>query len=962
MSDQDSPALRFEVLGPLRAWRGKSELVLGALQQRAVLAVLLLNANKRLPREQLINAIWGARFPAFAVNLVQKHVSGLRRTLEPERSPRTPSRLLSWTETGYCLAVPAGRLDLQMFETDIERSRAARAIGDLMRADDALHTALALWHGPVCDGLTGPLVEAERERLGQWRIDVVEDRIELDLELGAHLELVNELRALVAQHPWRERLRVLLMLALYRSGRQAEALAAFHDARRHLIDELGVEPGPQLRRVHEQILAADPSLIDIRAAGRTEVQWASRPASLVPAQLPYGMPDFAGRDGELERLDALFAANGAGRAVVITAIGGMAGVGKTALAVHWAHRVRERFPDGQLYVNLRGFDPTGFAVEPAEAIRGFLDAFAVPPQRIPISLEGQAALFRSMIADQRMLVILDNAVNAEQVRPLLPGAPGCMVLVTSRDQLSGLVAAEGALPLTVNLLSGAEAQQLLARRLGEARVRSDPGAVAEIIEQCAHLPLALAIVAARAATHPDFPLAALARELREARGSLDAFHTEDRSTDIRSVFSWSIKRLSRTAQRVFRLLGLHPGQDISLLAAASLGGVRPVDARAALAELAGANLVIEHMAGRYTLHDLLRAYATELVQTLESEAERRAAMQRGCDHYLQTAFPADRLINPLRDPPEVAPARPGVTPAPISAPDEAMQWFTTEHSVLLAVIEQAVSHQLGACGWQLAWAVWTYLDRRAGWEDLAAIQQTALSAAEQVGDRTGQAFSHQGIARAYSRLARYDSAHQHLHAALGLFERLGDRPGQANSHLNLAAVLELQGRDPEALDHAQQGLDLYRAADHAAGLADALNAVGWYNARVGNHRQGLICCQEALTLYETLGDLGGRAQTWDSLGFVNHHLGHEKEALVCYENALELFKELGDRYNEAATLVRLGDTHSAAGADDAARHAWQQALDIFTEIGHPEALQARARLNRRQPQSRLLRTRNSIAH
>ncbi|TXK43374.1 BTAD domain-containing putative transcriptional regulator [Nonomuraea sp. C10] len=928
----------FEVLGSLRAWLGESALALGSVQQRTVLAVLLLNANRSLTREQLIDAVWGESPPTYALNLVQKHVSGLRRVLEPGRSPRTPSRVLAWTDAGYSVLVPPGGLDLQVFESEVARARAARAEGDLQRASDVLHAALKLWRGPLCEGLVGPALTAERERLGERRVDVLEDRIDLDLALGRTLEVVNELRLLVAQHPLRERLRVLLMLALYRSGRQAEALAAFHEARRHLLDELGVEPGPQLRRVHEQILAADPQLTTAPAVRRGRLP--------SPAQLPYGLPDFTGREAELARLDVLCAGGGSARPVVIHALAGMGGVGKTALAVHWAHRVRHRFPDGQLYVNLRGFDPTGAAMRPAEALRGFLDTFAVPPERIPVTVEAQAALFRSLVADQRMLLILDNAESAEQVRPLLPGSAQSVVVVTSRDQLSGLVVSEGAQLLTVDTLSTEESRAFLARRLGAARVDEDPDATGVLIERCGRLPLALAIVAARAAVRPAVPLKTLAGELRVARGGLDAFRSDDRATDMRSVFSWSVHRLAPMAQRLFRLLALHPGPDITLYAAASLAGVRPADARAALAELVRANLVNEHRPGRFTLHDLLRAYAVELAGTLETEADRRAAVGRGCDHYLQTAFPADRLINPLRDPPTVEPPRPGVIPVDLTTTEEAMTWYAAEHAVLIAVVEQAVAHRLDVCAWQLGWALSTYLDRQGHWRDLKTVQLAALTAAERAGDRLGEALSHRGVARGCARLDEYDDADRHLRAALKLFNALGDKAGQAYAHRNLAALLEPQGRDAEALHHAQKALKLYRAVGHRAGEADTLNAVGWFHGRMGDHRQSLVCCEEALALHQMLDDLGGQAQTWDSLGFAHHSLGDPGQAAACYDQALRLFRELGDRYNQATTLSRLGDVREATGAGDAALEAWNEALAILTEIGHAAAQQVKARLAR----------------
>jgi DNA-binding SARP family transcriptional activator len=932
MGDRDGDALRFEILGRLRVWRGGAELTLGSLQQRTVLAVLLLNANKPMARHDVIDAIWGPAAPAYAVNLLQKHISVLRRLLEPDRSPRAPSRVLRWTDIGYLLTAPAGCLDSAEFEDSAGRARVARATGDLDEAVKALRDGLRLWRGPLCDGLSGPLLDAERDRLGERRIDATEEYFDLELARGSGRDLIPELRRLVAQYPLRERLRALLMLALYHSGRQAEALAVFHEARQLLVGELGVEPGPQLRQAQQQILRASTARATPPSPGTLPP----------PAQLPYGLPHFAGREAELKRLDALCYG---GRAVLITAIGGMAGVGKTALAVHWAHQAGGRFPDGQLYVNLRGFDPSGPPMEPAEAIRGFLDAFGVAPRQIPVGLPAQAALYRSLLAGRRMLIILDNAAAAEQVRPLLPGSPGCVVLVTSRDQLSGLIAAEGAEPLSVTLLPVPEAWELLARRLGEDRVRAEPDAVDDIIALCARLPLALAIVAARAATRPHISMAQLALELRDAAGGLDAFHTEDRSTDIRSVFSWSLERLSQPAQHTFRLLGLHPGRDFSTHSTASLTGVPPPQAAVILAELAGAQLVTELQPGRFTFHDLLGAYAVELVDRHETKAAQRTAVRRGLDHYLHTAFNAERLINPLRDPPDMPPATPGTVPARLLDPDEAMAWFSAEHAALLAAVDQAAAHEFDACCWRLAWAISTYLDRQAHWNDLATTSRTGMEAARRANDLVGRALSHRAIARAYGRQNRHDEEHRHLLDALALFEQLGDPVGQAVAHRYLAAMLEPQERDQEALGHATRALDLYTSAGHLAGRADALNAVGWFESRVGNHKRGLQYCLEALALHEELHDVGGQAQTWDSLGFAHHHMGDHETALTCYSRALSLFRTLGDRYNEAATLIRLGDAHASADAHEAARAAWRHALDIFTEIGHDEARQARARLN-----------------
>jgi class 3 adenylate cyclase/tetratricopeptide (TPR) repeat protein len=691
-----------------------------------------------------------------------------------------------------------------------------------------------------------------------------------------------------------------------------------------------------------RLFALDLATVQSDEAER--LAWESRglPA---PAQLPHGLSDFTGRVAELDRLQTLSDAAGRDRAAgVVCVVSGTAGVGKTALAVHWAHRVADQFGDGQLYVNLRGFDPGGSVMEPADAVRGVLDTFGVPPERIPVGLEAQSALYRSLLAGKRVLIVLDNARDADHVRPLLPGAPECLVLVTSRNQLPGLVAAEGAHPLTLDLLTATEARELLAHRIGPGRMAAEPQAVDDIIASCARLPLALTIVAARAATHPGFPLGVLAAELRDARGGLDAFAGGDPATDARAVFSWSYQRLSSEAARLFRLLGLHPGPDLTVLAAASLAGVPQRQVRQLLAELGRAHLLEERTPGRFAFHDLLRAYATELAHIHDTDDERHTAIHRILDHYLHTAHAAHRLLDPHRDPLALTPPQPGVATVDLSDQTQAMAWFATEHPVLLAVLDQAAHSGFDTHTWQLAWSLTDFFDRRGHWQDFAISQRAALDAAQRLADRRGQAHAHRGLARAATRLGRYDDADSHLRHALDLFGELGDQTGQAHTHLNLGGVLNQQGRHREALSHAQQALELYRAAGHRAGQADALNAVGWFHAQLGNHQQALVDCQQALDLLRELGDRYGQAETWDSLGYAHHHLGHHSQAVTCYQQALDLYREVGDRFGEADTLARLGDTHHAADDPHSARDAWQRAVTILDQLDHPDAGHVRAKL------------------
>jgi tetratricopeptide (TPR) repeat protein len=654
---------------------------------------------------------------------------------------------------------------------------------------------------------------------------------------------------------------------------------------------------------------------------------------------------FAGRADELARLDGVLASGGQEQtAVAVCVVTGVAGVGKTALAVHWAHRVANRFPDGQLYVNLRGFDPGGSAMQPAEALRGCLDALGVPPQRVPADVGTQAALYRSLLAGRRMLVLLDNARDAEQVRPLLPGSPRCLVVVTSRDTLRGVLVAVGAQVVALDPPSAGEARELLAKRLGGDRVASEPRAVEQIVDRCARLPLALSVVAARAAANAAFPLGALAHELRDAHRDLGVFAGGDPATDVRAVFSWSYRALGAEAARLFRALALHPGPDVAAPAAASLAAVPTGQARRLLAVLAGAHLVTEPAPGRYAFHDLLRAYATELAHAADSEVDRRIAQERLLDHYLHTAHRAVVLLYPEGDPITLAPPRPGVTPEDLAGHESALAWLAAEQPAPLATVDQAVRSGFAMHAWQLAWALAESLRRRGHRHGLAACQRAALEAAQRLADSARQAHAHRQLGGAYTELGRYTDAHAHLRQALDRFGELADGAGQAQAHQGLARVFAHQGRHRDALGHAEKALELYQAAGHRWGQACALNNIGWDHVLLGDPRRALVYCGQALALHREIGDRAGEAATLDSLGYAHHHLRDYRQATARYEQAVSLYRELGDRHGEADTLTRLGDTHQAVGDTDATEHAWLRALTILDELGHPDADHLHAKL------------------
>jgi DNA-binding SARP family transcriptional activator len=622
--------LLVDLLGQLRVSFGPRQVPLGSPKQQAVLVMLASWANRVVSRDQIIDGVWGGDSPPRAANAVHTYVAGLRRALEPGRTHRGQERLLVSTGPGYLLRLGCGGLDVELFERSLNQAREQWGSGDLLAATSSFGEALALWRGLPFPGVRGPFAEAERDRLGELRLTAIEDRAEVMLAAGRHAEIVAGLSDLTRDQPLRERAHGLRMLALYRSGRQAEALEAFTGIRRLLIDELGVEPNPRLQRLHQRILTGDAELGPPRptappthhitaatgSAPEPDHGGEGDPSGQIPQQLPREASGFTGRHAELARLhDQLLAqeAEPSGAAAVIGVISGTAGVGKTSLAVHWAHRVASRFPDGQLHVNLRGFDPRQAPLSPGDALSHLLRGITVAAQRIPGDVDDQAAMLRTLLARKRMLLLLDNAATARQLRPLLPGSPHCLVLVTSRNDLAGLVARDGAHRIPLEVLSTDESVALLARVIGAQRVEAEPGAAVELARLCGGLPLALRIAAERAAGHPrQTTLAELAAELAVENRRLDALAAgEDEDTAVRDVFSWSYRVLAPQPARMFRLLGLHTGPELSASAAAALANSTTARVRPLLTTLVRRNLLQEVARDRYRLHELLRIYAAE---------------------------------------------------------------------------------------------------------------------------------------------------------------------------------------------------------------------------------------------------------------------------------------------------------------------------------------------------------------
>ncbi len=925
-------ATEFCLLGPLQVRRDGVTVPIAPGKLRALLAALLLSAGRAVSLDELTEVLWGSAPPPSARVSVQNHVMRLRKALGAD--PRIRTRL-----HGYEIHLAEGALDVSRFEAHLARARAAAREGSWATASEQVRAGLALWRGePLADVESELLVTRDVPRLAELRLQALEVRMEADLRVGRHVEVITEAQPLAAAHPLRERLHGLLMQALYQDGRQAEALAAYAEARQFLIDELGIEPGAGLQALHRQILTGDPPV----ARPAPDPSAAPSPASLVPRQLPAVVSGFTGRVAELAALTQMLdesIADSPGT-VVISAISGTAGVGKTALALHWAHRVADQFPDGQLYANLRGYDPSGVPLASADAVRGFLDALGVPPHRIPLQPEAQAGLYRSLLADRRMLIVLDNARDEQHVRPLLPASQASLVIITSRNQLGGLAAADRARLVSLDVLSQSEAVRMLTFRLSPGRAAAEPGPADEIATLCGRLPLALAVAAARAEARPDFGLAALAAELRDRSGRLDALDAGDPAASVRAVFSWSYRQLSAEAARMFRLLGLHPGPDISVPAAASLAAKARAEARRLLAELTRAHLATEHVPGRYALHDLLRAYACDQARETDRELEHSAAARRVLDHYLHTARHGATMVLPSLGPIPLTPPSPGTTPEQFTGHQQALAWFEAEYHVLLAAVALAVDSRLDSHGWLISWAMHPFLATQGHNLEWSAIKRMTMAA----GTRDEAALIASGALHTAGTLGEYQWVPEYYANGVKVYQQLGNRRGEALCLYGLAMIAEYLRHYAEALSYVERSASLCRDIGDNAGETEMLSVAGWYHAHLGNYQKARQFCRQALALNTRYGSRHLEGDIWNSLGYTEFHADDFSAAAACHERALSIFQTVGDRWGEADALINLGDCRRAVGTLRPAREAWQRALLILDDLQHPDAADVRAKL------------------
>ncbi|WP_367136937.1 BTAD domain-containing putative transcriptional regulator [Saccharothrix sp. HUAS TT1] len=939
MADGDDERLRFEVLGLLRAVRGGGEVDLGAAKQRAVLAVLLLARNTPVSRDQIIEAVWGDNTPTSAVNLVQTYVAGLRRALEPSRAPRTPAELLTSVGDGYLLRVDPTAVDLDEFERGVVAAARLRASGDLVAAAAALDEALDRWRGEPLGGVAGLFAEVERGRLAERRLAVQEERAELLLLIGRGAELVPSLTTLVGEHPLRERGHGLLMRALCQAGRQAEALAAYREARRVLIEELGVEPGPELRKLQQAVLAGEDPEPE-RPTRPMALRPAGDPApAITPAQLPRVAATLIGRDDELARLDGLLAEYPQGGLVLV--VTGPAGVGKTALALHWAQRVREDFPDGQLYVDLHGFDPNREPLGAGEVLSRFLRTLGVPSPDLPVTVEERSALFRTLIADRRMVVMLDNARGSTELLPLLPGPPSC-VLVTSRRRLVGLVAHAEARLVELDMLEPDAAVAVVSRVAG--RDGTEAAALRRLAVLCDGLPLALRIAAARLAVAPALRVAELVAELDDEHGRLAALGLEDEDSTVRAALDASRRALSPLPARLLALLGLHPGPDVTAFAVAAMGRVRLGEAQRALDALTAANLLSVNEPGRYGAHDLVRVYTRTLAAELPA-AERRDATSRVLDYYLHCADLADGLLPVGRGSVPVAPEHVPVDVPKLTGSADAIAWLDAEQANIVAAAELAAAEGWLVHAWQLPYTLSRFFWLRADRTTWLRTTEAALQAATALGDPAAKFVMLFNLGLALAQFQRMDESLARHREALEVARASGDVNAQARALTTVGDLLQFLGRVDESEASYRAALEVSRAAGSRFAEANAHHNLGMLHLKSRRYDEARTWLSAAVAMYREVGEQCGESTCHTDLAMVLLESGEGAEAVTAARTALSVASAAASPYHQAMAHDRLATVFDRQGVPGAVAH-WQRALALFTELDAPEADQVRERLAR----------------
>ncbi|MGC5289165.1 BTAD domain-containing putative transcriptional regulator [Micromonospora sp. DT231] len=898
--------MRFGILGPLRVGGGEATVTAG--RDRIVLATLLLRAGRLVPVEELVDAVWEERPPATARAQLQTCVSRLRRRfaelgLTPEAIVTDPA--------GYGVRTGPDDLDVEVFARGVEAARAAAEAGWLDDARTEYRAALALWRGPALGGIPSRSVRRRAQALDEQRLTALEECVDVELRLGRGAELIDELTESVDQHPLRERLRGQLMLALSSVGRQADALGVYREGRRSYAEELGIEPGAELQKLHQRVLAGDLVL-----AGR-----ASSPIQPVRS-LPRAIGDFTGRQQTLARLIKDVEAGAR-----IQLIDGMAGSGKTTLAVHVATALANDYPDAQLYIDLHGHSERT-PLTPAAAVATLLRQLGLPAERVPTNQDDRLALWRTELAGRRALLVLDNAATADQVTPLLPNGSHCLVLITSRRRLVGV---DEGRPSSLPVLDTDEAIELLGHVVGVDRVAAEPEAATEVVRRCGHLPLAIRLAGARLAHRPRWRIADLAERLMSRPDPLAEFEAGDRS--VARAFALSYAQVSPTAQRAFRLLGLHPGVRFDNSVAAVLAELPLPDAQDLLDELVDANLVEEAEPGRYRLHDLVREYARTLVSEPGREAERRDGIERLLDHHLHvaTAIARKKELSSLHSLIVVAePLRPDLVAL---VAEQGQAWLDENLAVWTALVRLAETEAFPRYCWQLARACWFAQFEGGRLDELIETHTIGLRAAEALGDDRAVATVLNYLASAHYRLGDFPESIRVMERSLGIFRELGLRSGFRNSLGNLgssyAANFEFR-RARECFDEARALAT--RMRDKEA-LTNELNNLSMTLLLWGRLDEALLLARRHLGIAREIGGPRRLGNALGHLGMIRHRMGDVGPASRLLHVALRFKRQMGTRFGEGEVLNEIGMMEREAGRPEQAADLHRAALVAMTEVG-----------------------------
>jgi DNA-binding SARP family transcriptional activator/Tfp pilus assembly protein PilF len=908
------------LLGPVEVTGPGGRAVLST-RQRALIGALALRAGMVVLADEVLDALWGEDQPRTALKSLQSHIARVRAAL---RACGLTDVLVT-RGPGYLCTLAPDEVDVACFEDQLRFARAEFADGHWPAGVRALRAGLALWRGePLSDGEPEGWLRAEVGRLQEARIGALEELWQAELRLGRPEEAAREVERLLVRHPLRERLVELLMLALYRVGRPLDALRAYQRLRTRLSEDLGVDPAPSLQRLHLAILRQDP---DLGSATVVEPVVAAHPPAHRPAQLPPRVGHFTGRAAELEALDQLLVSDVDTRVAVIF---GPGGIGKTALAVQWAHQIRNQFPDGQIFVELRGHDSEA-AVSSTEALTHVVRSLGLPGDQIPAQLPALTAQFRSMLDGKRLLIVLDNAADVDQIRPLVPATTTSALVVTSRTSLPSLATYHAVLGLGLDVPSDEEALALLRAVAGRDRVNEEIDEALRIVAWCGRMPLALRIAAAKLAGEPRASLKILAEEL--AFGDrLDALSVDGDTRSVRTVFASAYRALSPDAARMFRLLGVFPGVSFDAHLAAALADLPLAVADRALAELLRAYLVAEADSGRFRLHDLIQLYAGECARRDEETLSRADAADRLIDWYLGVADVASRLLDRGRDPLELTLRHPlGEVPFRLDHPST-LAFLDAERENLLPVVRFAVEHGRHTGAWQVTYLLTGYFNSRGRWADRLEICRLGLAAAQRVGDPAAECLMRSGLGVALVMTRRFDEALDCLYPALELARRTGNHKREGHISNNIATAYARQRRFDEAVEAYLVALAVHQANDDALGITVACNNIGTAYIRLGQPDRSLSYLSRALDLIRSIDNPRIEAEVLFSLGEAALSQGRPTEALAQFQRALDIRRAIGDRRHEIDTLHSIGSARLELGDDGGAALDFQAALHIGQDL------------------------------